>query len=52
MFKLMKSSTEENRKLKKFGDKVQDCKVGLGLQLIKFDFVTGCPDIKIAVLLV
>ena len=32
-----------------FGDKVQDCKDGIGLQFIKFDFVTGGQEINIAI---
>ena len=30
---------------------LQDCKDKSGLQFIKFDFVTGGPEIKVAVLL-
>ena len=31
-----------------FGDKVQDCKDGSGVQFIKFNFTTGDQEIKIA----
>ena len=29
---------------------MQDCKYGCGLQFVKFDFVTGSQEIKIAIL--
>ena len=34
-----------------FGENVQDCKDGSGLQFIKFDFLTDSQEIGIAILL-
>ena len=33
-----------------FGEEVQDCKDGSGLQFIKIDFWTGCQEIKATIL--
>ena len=38
------------KKNKYSGKEVQDYKDGSGLQFIKFEFVTGCQEIKIAVI--
>lgn len=42
--------TLQSKRKEKFEDKVEDYKFGSGLQFVKFDFWTVCPEIKIAVL--